>query len=315
METQVCAPCEETTHVAPGDGAFLYSRAAVERTVRRPTLPTILGAISVACTGVDYEHPPDGDAPSRVTGMLFVERVEGGVHTGTQVGARFVRFVGVAEETLPELVGMPTTPRVGLCVLQGAPAGEALDPLRSEVRLLDVGVIDVTASGRLIQLHPRRFPDLWNVVSGVLYGTETDLPMGAWHFVTPGAPGLAALEVTGQAPEAPMDVRIGTTTLPLGETEAIALPARGRLQVRWAGVPGDDRITIRFEGDGALACGAADVGFFELDAANSDRARAVLRAGGTLSVHRVRTLPFTARGLDTATLVFDHSVRARARVE
>ena len=85
--------------------------------------------------------------------------------------------------------------------------------------------------------------------------------------------------------------------------------------VRVERATGDDRIAIRFEGDGSLVCGASDLGAFDLDVASADRAREVLRAGGTVSVHRMRAVPFTARGLDAATLVFDHSVRARARVE
>lgn len=284
--------------------------------MRRLALP-ILGAMisAAACTGAGYENLPDGDAPARVSGMLFIERVQGGASTGVQVGARFVRFVGVADDALPDLVGTPAVPRAGACVSRGATGGEALDPLRSEVRLLDVGPIDAVAGGRSVRLQPRRFPDLWNVVSGTLYGAEADLPAGEWRFAAGGAAGVGGFEVTGQAPESPVGVRVGATALPLGETETLAIPAAGLVQVRWERARGDDRVVVRFEGDGSLVCGAQDVGSLELDAASSDRAREALRAGGTVSVHRVRAVPFSARGLDAATLVFDHSVRARARVE
>lgn len=286
--------------------------------MRRLALP-ILGAMisAAACTGAGYENLPDGDAPARVSGMLFIERSQGGTSTGVQVGARFVRFVGVADEALPDLVGMPAVPRMGACVSRGVTAAEALDPLRSEVRLLDVGPIEVHVGARSVQLQPRRFPDLWNVVSGTLYGAEADLPAGEWRFAAGGASaaGVGGFEVAGQAPEIPMGVHVGATALPLGALQTLPIRAAGAIQVRWEAARGDDRIAIRFEGDGSLVCGASDVGAFELDAASSERAREVLRAGGTVSIHRVRAVPFSARGLDAATLVFDHSVRARARVE
>lgn len=286
--------------------------------MRRLALP-ILGAMisAAACTGAGYETVPDGDTPARVSGMLFIERAQGGTAAGVQVGARFVRFEGVADDALPDLVGTPTVPRVGACVSRSATAGEALDPLRSEVRLLDVGPIEVQAGGRPIQMLPRRFPDLWNVVSGTLYGTEADLPVGEWRFSAGGAAhaGVGSFDVTGQAPESPMGVRVGSTALPLGAAQTLPIASSGPLHVRWERATGDDRIAIRFEGDGSLVCGASDLGAFDLDVASADRAREVLRAGGTVSVHRMRAVPFTARGLDAATLVFDHSVRARARVE
>jgi hypothetical protein len=272
---------------------------------------------AAACTGAGYENVPDGDAPTRVSGMLFIERAQGGTTTGVQVGARFVRYVGVADEALPDLVGTPTVPRLGACVSRGATAGDALDPLRSEVRLLDVGPIEVHAGARSVQMHPRRFPDLWNVVSGTLYGAEADLPVGEWHFAAGGAAnaGVGGFEVTGQAPESPMGVRIGANTLPVAPTQTLAIAPTGPIHVRWERATGDDRIAIRFEGDGSLVCGASDGGAFDLDVASADRAREVIRAGGTVSVHRMRSIPFSARGLDAATLVFDHAVRARVRVE
>lgn len=286
--------------------------------MRRLALP-MLGVMisSVACTGAGFDSAPEGDATARVSGVLFVERTQGTSGAGVQVGARFVRFIGVADDALPDLVGTPAMPRVGACVAHGTAAGEALDPLRSEVRLLDVGPIDVTAGGRSIRLAPRRFPDLWNVVSGTLYGAEADLPAGEWRFAAGGSggAGMGGFEVASVAPQSPAGVRVGSVALPLAETETLLIPRGGMIPVRWEREHQDDRVAVRFDGDGSLVCGALDVGVLNLDAGNSERAREVLRGGGTVSVHRVRMVPFAARGLDAATLVFDHAVRARARVE
>ena len=138
MESQAAARCEETTHVALRGGASLYSGS--EMIVRRLHLPVLSVMVgSVACSGAGYESAPGSDGPTRVSGVLFVERTQGAASAGVQIGARFVRFVGVAEDALPDLVGTPAMPRVGACVARGTTAGEALDPLRSEVRLLEIG--------------------------------------------------------------------------------------------------------------------------------------------------------------------------------
>lgn len=272
---------------------------------------------AAACTGSGYEPQAEGDAPARATGMLFVERVEGGVAPGVQVGARFLRMVGVSDEALPDLVGTPAMPPVDRCVERGTAGDAAPDPLRAEVRLLDVGTIRVQAEGAQLSMAPRRFPDLWNVVSGVLYGAEADLPLGTWRFTAQGAQGLGigAFDVSAQAPETLSLVRVGESQLPSLNGTALTLARRGAIAVRWQRATADDRIAVIFEGNGMMACGARDDGALTLDGATADRAREILGAGGTLSVHRMRSRPFSTQGLDAATLVFDLSVRARARVE
>lgn len=272
---------------------------------------------AAACTGSGYEPQAEGDAPARATGMLFVERVEGGGAPGVQVGARFLRMVGVSDEALPDLVGTPAIPPVGSCLERGTAGDAAPDPLRAEVRLLDVGTIRVQAEGAQLSMAPRRFPDLWNVVSGVLYGAESDLPLGTWRFTAQGAQnlGIGAFDVSAQAPESLSQVRVGEFSLPMPSGGAMVVARRGTLPIRWLRASGDDRIAVVFEGNGMMACGARDEGALDLDGAMADRAREILGMGGTLSVHRMRSRPFTTQGLDAATLVFDLSVRARARVE
>ncbi len=285
------------------------------RTLLLPTLCAVVSA--AACTGAAYEPQSEVELPPRVTGVLFVERVEGGNATEVQVGARFLRVVGVRDEALADLVGMPSVPPIGRCVSRGAHGQEAPDAMRADVRLLDVGPLDVQVGERSMRLAPRRFPDLWNVVSGVHYGGEAALPMDTWRFTAAGAPGgeVGAFDVSAQAPSPPASVFVGTTALPAPRGQTITLPTRAPIALRWMPGAPDDRIAVVFEGDGAVSCGARDQGALGLDAATTERVRQVLRDGGTVSVHRLRARPFTAQGLDAATLVFDLSVRARARVE
>lgn len=288
--------------------------------MRRAVLPILaLVSSAAACTGAGYEPQSEGDSTPRVTGVLFIERTEGGTGADVQVGARFLRIVGVSDAVLPDLVGTPTLPRVGSCVARGggAPAVGVSDPLRAEVRLLDVGDVDVQAGGMSLQMHPRRFPDLWNVVSGSLYGVEGPMPMGTWRFTARGSAesGVGAFEVSEEAPETMMAVRVGDVALPLGAGLVPSLALGHGLPVRWQRGHGDDRVAIVFEGNGSMVCGANDTGAFDLDASGVERVREVLRNGGTVSVHRMRSRPFVAQGLDAATLVFDLAVRARVKAE
>ncbi|MBI5514781.1 MAG: hypothetical protein HY909_13480 [Deltaproteobacteria bacterium] len=287
-----------------------------------------------ACTGAAYDGGgvTDADAPSgppRVTGVLFVERVQtlphGDVGTdAVQVGARFLRVVGVGEEALPDLVGMPRMPRALGCHVdapQGAPLLDPAEATVSEVRLLDVGALEVRSGERALMLSPRRFPDLWSVVSGVTYGADGALPLGRLRFSAAGdrASGVGPFEVEAQAPEPLSGVTVGELALPAPEGAALELPRRGRLSVRWARPttaqpdPERDRVAIVFEGAGVVVCGARDEGVFDVDAATTERLRELLRGGGSVRVHRLRTRAFTAPGLDAGALVFDLSVAGRVR--
>lgn len=263
------------------------------------------------CTGAGPDAALDADVATRTEGVVFVERVTEAGSARVHVGGRFFRSQGVAAESLPELVGAPPTGASVGCAEQGAMA-EALDSSHAEVQLLDVGIIDARADAFSARMSPHRLPDLWNVVSGVVYGLDGDLSAGAWQFVAAGDPATArgAFDVSGVPPEAIGDLRVGDATVtPQGS--AIALPRRGPLALRWSRGLATDRVALVFEGSGTISCGARDDGTLDLDGPNTDRVRELLREGGTLSVHRLRAVPFAASGIDRATLVFDQVVRVR----
>jgi len=261
-----------------------------------------------------------------VSGVLFVEQVQG-AGAAAQAGARFLRVVGVEAESVSELVGAPAWPLprlpaagstagVGRCVERQAVAreGQGLDAA-PEVRLLDVGPIEVAAGDAALHLTPRRFPDLWNVVSGVLYGVDSALPTGPWRFSGAGnaTVGVGAFDVSMASPEPLEGVTLDEQAL---GADGLTLSRRGPFAVRWqrpVHAEEGDVVTVVFAGTGELRCALRDEGLLDLDAASADRAREMLREGGAVSVHRLRARAFSASGLDTGALVFDLSVRARVR--
>lgn len=273
---------------------------------------TLLGALGVGCTGAGLDAALDADVSARSEGVVFVERVSDGGGARVHVGGRFFRSQGVRAESLPALVGAPPSAASG-CTERGA-MGEGLDSTQAEVQLLDVGPIEARAEALAARMSPHRLPDLWNVVSGVVYGLDGELPLGAWQFTGAGdATTLrGAFDVSGTPPEPIGDLRLGDDALPLPGGAAVSLPRRGGLSLRWARGASTDRVAVVFEGAGTLSCGARDDGAFDLEAAQVDRVRELLRQGGTIAVHRLRVIPFAMSGIDRASLVFDQVVRVRA---
>ena len=94
----------------------------------RPIAFSILGVAvaAVACTGSGYEAQSEGDSPARITGMLFVERVEGGSAPGVQVGARFLRIVGVSDDV--DLTTSGLRPRI--VALTGTASPKVIDDIK-----------------------------------------------------------------------------------------------------------------------------------------------------------------------------------------
>lgn len=263
------------------------------------------GAASTASTGAVQADTV------RSAAVLFVERRPALSH----VGARFVQYTGVPSDALPDLLGIPVVPAQNAqgCV---ARADASLEGSRAEVRLLDVGSLEVRAGDRALHLEPRRFPDLWNVVSGVIYSTDGDLPANTWRFSAAGAQvgRVPAFEVEARSPDELSSVQLAEQSLTEGATAV--LPRRG-FSVRWARGDRDDAISVVFEQAGAegtsrVVCTARDEGSLEVDGVWADRVGDMAaRGGATITVHRLRARPFVLTGVDQAQVVFDLVLRAR----
>lgn len=283
-------------------------------------------ASAAACATLPAGDPAASSAPAvdpvHSAAVLFVERraAPPGSSVQSHVGARFVQYTGVSYDALPDLLGVPSMPssRVGGCIERG---DAALDGARAEVRLLDVGTLDVRAGDRSLRLEPRRFPDLWNVVSGVIYSSDGELPASAWRFSAAGTPGTNGLSrVHPFEVEAPAPDDLATVTIAeqgVGEGSSVALPRRG-FGVRWQRGDHDDAVSVVFEqssGDGSsrVVCTAHDEGSLDIEGLWAERINEMaVRGGATVTVHRLRARPFALAGVEQAQVLFDLVFRARA---
>ncbi len=254
----------------------------------------------------------------RTSALLVVERratipSTSSPHTA-QVGARFVQFTGVARGALPELLGTPAIPEAVGCRQQEP--RESDQSSRAEVRLLDVGALEVRSGAHTLALEPRRLPDLFRVVSGVVYAAEGDIEGSRWQFHTAGnsTARIPAFDVEAQAPEALSGLAVDEHAI-TADNAVVRLP-RGAFSLRWRRGDAADFVVAHFEGGATdhsvpVICSARDdAGALEIDAAWSDRITRTA-ALGRLVVHRVRVRPFTIANVDNAAVVFDSAVTLR----
>jgi hypothetical protein len=275
-----------------------------------------------ACATTPGGEPVDAQAePRSSSAVLFVERQVAETPGSTaHVGARFVQFAGLSPDALPDLLGTPRVPSGTIgCAERGDTAVDTAAG-RAEARLLDVGPIEVRAGDTVLQLEPRRFPDLWNVVSGVIYATDGELPSEAWRFSAPGNPQsrIGAFDVEAHAPEDLAGVTVADQALVPNGTVSIPRRAFG---VRWVRGDRDDGVVVTFEARGGaerpttIACGARDEGLLDVETAWAERIADMARGGATVTVHRIRARPFTVQPMDAAQVVFDVSLRGHAAAE
>jgi hypothetical protein len=283
--------------------------------VRHTSVLLVLAAALGACgnTTADDGGP---QAEDQHNAMLFVER-GASEETTARVGARFVQYAGLEPGALPGLVDMPAVPdAVPGCRVHTERAVDVTGG-RAEVRLADVGSIEVRADDRVLQLEPRRWPEQFNV-SGMSYDAEGDLPAGAWHFRVTGSTELRLppFDVEARAPEDLAGVTVADQAFVAGA--AVVVPRRA-FAVRWTRGERDDDVVLTIDGgvtaSGTLVCTARDEGAMELDASWAERAADLARGGATVVVHRVRSRAFSAPPYDTAHVVFDWWLRGRARAE
>jgi hypothetical protein len=247
---------------------------------------------------------------------VFVERqATDGTAPAVHVGARFVQYTGLAPDALPDLLGTPHVPGITGCAERSDTTVDPDSP-RTEARLLDIGPIDVRAGDRAVHLEAQRFPDLWNVVSGVIYASDGEWSGDAWHFTALGNPAvhMGGFDVEARAPEDLAGVTIADQAFAPGAH--VSLPHRG-FGIRWARGDHDDGVIVTFEPGGSsdrpatIACTARDDGALDIDGTWADRLASLSASGDVITIHRVRARPFTAQ-VDSALVVFDTSLRGRS---
>jgi hypothetical protein len=238
---------------------------------------------------------------------------------GAHASAYFLRMQAGADPALAtRLVGTSLTlPALGQCAPVELLGAEGM-PLASlgPVDLVDVGQVALEGPRTRVILAARAFPDVIDLVSGVVYTTRDPVsdPMrepGTYTFRTAGTPALAAMKLDGRAPGSTEGFYAGGS--PLGG-EPVALP-RANVAVSWQPVAGADLVYVELASleDGPL-----------------DRVRCAFAADGTglipvsalpkanlqsLTVHALHRESVVAPGLDGGEMRFDLAVSGTIRFD
>jgi hypothetical protein len=281
------------------------------------------GALGVSCVGdvAPVAGPPDAGQSRYARVRVDVSLPREGEPTVT-TEARFLRVTDLdpeaaqvlagASEVLPELLPLGRCVRVSADrLVDDALASASPD---AQVTLLDAGDLVVQAAGRPDRLTPRFLPEIVPLVSGVWYEAEASDPASAPPISVAGDD--AYVQVTGfgghdigrfdssvRLPPAPVVSRIGG----VDPAEAPIVIDRGAdLDVAWQASPrGDDAFVVSLDwGHGELLrCRSESTHLVVKQAELADALRGVEAANLSISVERVRRVPWTAAGLDAADLI------------
>jgi hypothetical protein len=284
-------------------GDFPHLRCAVATAV--------FAIVGTACSG-NVVSASDASATS-TQALLSVERTTAATDAPSSVRAHasayFLRLQAGADRTLAaRLVGaVDVLPGLGQC--QSAPMlSDQGMPLASlgPVDLIDVGEIALEASSTRATLAARAFPDVVDLVSGVVYTTRDlvgdSLPgEGAYTFRVSGSWALPAMALEGHAPGGIEHLYVGGYAL---RAEPLAL-TREDLAVTWQPPAGADLAYVELASaeDGPLErvrCTFPNDGRATIPAAALPKA-----AAQTISFHLIRREDVAAPGLDRGEIRFD----------
>jgi hypothetical protein len=257
----------------------------------------------------------DASGPTEVATPVAAPIERGSAHA-------IAHFVSLPQYSQPDLVldtlGLRRVwPAVDNCVEQPpSPEAELGLDLRSlgHLELLDAGEVAIETERAAINLAPRAFPTVSQLVSGVTYTTRDQslepLPAALrYRFRTAGSASLPALNLSAIAPESLRHVTV--SGLPIEET--FTVPATAPLDVTWLpaaqGNP-SDVVVLELTSDVAshsVRCAFRDdAGVGTLPPELTKR----VAGPGLLSVHRVRRAVELFRASDeeiasTAQIDFD----------
>jgi hypothetical protein len=270
-------------------------------------------ALSAGFSGVACSAAVSGsgavDAEPRLTtsAVVLVERMVDPVGSSrAEASARFVRVAAPVstEEALQAIGAALALPGAGHCaplaLLTAASPPAEPAPV---VELVDVGSVSLDAEGRETRLVSRLLPDVTDVVSGLVYARTADpslLPAETRYTVhVGGRSDLAAFEITALAPADPANVVVGGT-----DADGMVVASGPSLAFSWPSGAESDVVYVDIQ-PGALRCvlgGESTTGDALLRATVQT---ALLGDSGTLVVHRLRSEPLVAQGLEGGELRFD----------
>jgi hypothetical protein len=233
--------------------------------------------------------------------------------------AYFLRLQAGADPSLAaRLVGAANVlPAIGQCEAIGVLSDQAM-PLATlgPVDLVDVGEVALEASTIRATFAARAFPDVADLVSGVVYTTRDlaadPLPdHGPYTFRIAGSHAVQPMILQARAPGPAGDLSVAGHPL---RDAAVVLP-RGDLSVRWEPAAGTDQVYIELASmeDGPLdrvRCSFANDGQAVIAASALPKA-----ATQTISIHLVRREGVAAPGLDGGWIRFDLATSGTLRFE
>lgn len=207
-------------------------------------------------------------------------------------------------------------PALGTCVNLGVPASSPVPAGLSPIELAFAGDVAVESGAARVQLAMRAFPDVANLVSGVMYTApgQSDLALplgGAFGVSTSGADGIAALVAKADAPVPPRLVRLDG----LGLDDTVLEARRGvPLAISWQQEASGDLIYVDIEPvpgtpSDRVRCAMPDTGAGSISASAIPETSTM-----NLSVHRVRVAPLRTASGDIGTAHFDVAISARVKV-
>jgi hypothetical protein len=194
---------------------------------------------------------------------------------------------------------------------QGMPLA-SLDP----VDLVDVGEVAIEASQMRATLAARAFPDVVDLVSGVVYTTRDlmgdTLPgEGTYTFRVSGSGALPPMSLEARAPGPVDHLYVGGYAL---RADPITLP-REDLAITWQPPAGGDLVYVELASteDGPLErvrCTFANEGHAVVAAAELPKA-----ASQSISIHLIHREDVVAPGLDRGEIRFDLATSGPLRFE
>jgi hypothetical protein len=283
-----------------------------------------LTLLLTGCSAVVGDGPGEGEegVEQAVSAKVSVQRTAslGAQVTTTHVAARFVRVSGGFDfDTAERIVGtgeLDASAAYGCAWRDGSASAPAAD---GAIELLDVGDIVLHAGGDHLALAPRAFPDVGEVVSGVVYTSRdgsADLPDATTYAFEISSQG-DAFTVRAEAPAAPRGLRLGGSSLLEGE--GVAILAGEPIDIAWdaSAAADEDRIyvTVSDDDDGqAFSCVFPETGHAMIPA------NLLAFAPGTeldVMIHRHRRAAIDAPQvglMDQAVVDFDFAVAFHAVV-
>lgn len=281
--------------------------------VGRFALPLLI-FVAASCSSSDNDTHPNASMPSVTHAVVELQRsklTNASLDDQANVLMSVLRLPATLDSrNVVRMVGLaPSSPDPGQCerVNYALSATEAAVPVQ-HVEMLDVGDVVLIAGQHNNPLVRQAFPTVTDFIAGVVYTTR-DLssdpmpPSASYSIVARGASNIPPFRIDAAAPR-----ELSNVTLEGLNLAQVTRLVRGiGVDLTWSPGQAGDKLLVEIispERPNDVTCAFSDAagrGHLPADA---------LVSHGTVrfEVHRLRTTPFTIKGLDRAQVAFDYSL-------